>query len=139
MNLLTNFWETVYPVIEDGDRELRAKPLSWMGTMLDLPLRSAPLVSEGYSWFAYKDSRVVGFEDQAKTDKDRKTRSKLIEDGKITPEVFDKAFADTPKGLLSQGGERPRPLSRRRWRRWRSSVTSNSRTMLPPSANSRPR
>jgi type VI secretion system protein ImpA len=98
-DLLTIFWETVYPVIEDGDRELRAKPLSWMGTMLDVPLRSAPLVSDGYSWFTYKDSRVVGFEDQAKTDKDRKTRAKLIEDGKIAPEIFDKAFADTPKAF----------------------------------------
>ena len=48
--LLTTFWETVYPVIEDGDRELRAKPLSWMGSMLNVPLRSAPLVSEGYSF-----------------------------------------------------------------------------------------
>ena len=95
--LLATFWETIYPVIEDGDRELRAKPLSWMGSMLDVLVRSAPLVSEGYSWFAYKDSRVVGFEDQAKTDKDRKTRAKLIEDGKIAPETFDKAFADTPK------------------------------------------
>ncbi len=98
-DLLTNFWETVYPVIEDGDRELRAKPLSWMGSMLDVPLRATPLVSEGYSWFAYQDSRKVGFEDQAKTDKDRKTRAKLIDDGKIPPEVFDKAFADTPKAF----------------------------------------
>jgi type VI secretion system protein ImpA len=97
--LLAKFWETIYPLIEDGDRELRAKPLSWMGSMLDVPLRSAALVSEGYSWFAYQDSRKVGFEDQAKTDKDRKTRAKLIEDGKIAPEVFDKAFADTPKAF----------------------------------------
>jgi len=95
--LLTHFWETIYPVIEDGDRELRAKPLSWIGSMLDFPLRSAPLVSAGYSWFAYKDSRVVGYEDQTKTDKDRKTRSKLIDEGKIPPELFDKAFAETPK------------------------------------------
>src|SRR6202020_895706 len=54
-DLLANFWETVYPVIEDGDRELRAKPLSWMGSMLDFPLRSAPIVNAGYSWFVYKD------------------------------------------------------------------------------------
>src|SRR3984957_851237 len=97
--LLANFWEPIYPVIEAGDRELRAKPLSWMGSMLDVPLRSAPLVSEGYSWFAYKDSRVVGFEDQAKTDKDRKARAKLIDDGKIAPETFDKAFTETPKAF----------------------------------------
>jgi type VI secretion system protein ImpA len=98
-SLLTNFWDTVYPVIEDGDRELRAKPLSWIGSVLDLPLRSAPMVSAGYSWFAYKDSRVVGFEDQAKTDKDRKARAKLIEEGKIAPEAFDKAFTETPKAF----------------------------------------
>ena len=97
--LLTNFWDTVYPVIEDGDRELRAKPLSWIGSVLDLPLRSAPMVSAGYSWFAYKESRVVGFEDQAKTDKDRKARAKLIEEGKIAPEAFDKAFTETPKAF----------------------------------------
>ncbi len=42
--LLTEFWDTVYPVIEDGDRELRARPLAWIGTMLDFPLRSQPLV-----------------------------------------------------------------------------------------------
>ena len=95
--LLNAFWDTVYPVIEDGDRELRAKPLAWIGSALDFPLRSVPLVDAGYSWFAYKDSRLVGYEDQAKTDKDRKARNKLIEDGKIPPEVFDKAFAETPK------------------------------------------
>jgi len=97
--LLTKFWDTVYPVIEDGDRELRAKPLSWIGSMLDFPLRSAPLTSAGYSWFVYKDSRIVGYEDQAKTDKDRQTRSNSIEAGKIPPEVFDKAFAETPKAF----------------------------------------
>ena len=97
--LMTGFWDTVYPVIEDGDRELRAKPLSWIGTSLDFALRSAPLVDAGYSWFTYKDSRLVGYEDQTKTDKDRKARSKLIEEGKIPPEVFDKAFAETPKAF----------------------------------------
>ncbi len=100
--LLTDFWDTIYPEIEDGDRELRAKPLSWIGSALDLTLRSAPLVSAGYSWFAYKDSRLVGYEDHAKTDKDRKTRSKLIEEGKISPETFDKAFAETPKNFYLQ-------------------------------------
>jgi type VI secretion system protein ImpA len=97
--LLTNFWDTVYPVIEDGDRELRAKPLAWIGSVLDFPVRSVPLVLAGYNSFVYKDSRQLGYEDQAKTDKDRKARSKLIEEGKIPPEVFDKAFAETPKAL----------------------------------------
>ena len=97
--LLTEFWDTVYPVIEDGDRELRARPLAWIGSMLDFPIRSTPIVAAGYSYIAYKDSRVVGYEDQAKTDKDRKARNTMIEGGKIAPEVFDKAFSETPKAF----------------------------------------
>jgi type VI secretion system protein ImpA len=97
--LMTEFWDTVYPVIEDGDRELRAVPLAWIGSKLDFPLRSTPIVGAGYSWFVYKDSRVVGYEDQAKTDKDKKTRSTMLANGKIAPEVFDKAFAETPKAF----------------------------------------
>jgi type VI secretion system protein ImpA len=101
-SLMTAFWDTVYPVIEDGDRELRARPLSWVGSMLDFPLRSAPIVNAGYSWFVYKDSRTVGYEDQVKTDKDRKARSVMIGNGKIEPEVFDKAFSETPKAFYMQ-------------------------------------
>ena len=99
--LLASFWDTVYPVIEDGDRELRAKPLSWIGSMLDFPLRSRPLAGPGYSWFVYKDSRLVGYEDQVQTDKERDTRSAAIQAGKIPPELFDKAFAETPKAFYS--------------------------------------
>jgi len=97
--LMIEFWDTVYPVIEDGDRELRAVPLAWIGSKLDFPLRSTPICGAGYSWFIYKDSRVVGYEDQAKTDKDKKNRSTMLANGKIAPEVFDKAFAETPKAF----------------------------------------
>jgi type VI secretion system protein ImpA len=99
LNLMTTFWDTVYPVIEDGDRELRAVPISWIAEKLDYPLRSTPIVTGGYSWFTWKESRIVGYEDQAKTDKDKKTRSTMISEGKIAPEIFDKSFADTPKAF----------------------------------------
>jgi type VI secretion system protein ImpA len=101
-NLLTQFWDTVYPVIEDGDRELRARPLTWLGSMLDMPLRNVPITAAGYSLITYKDSRIVGFEDQVKTDKERAARAKVIAAGKIAPEVFDKSFADTPKAFYLQ-------------------------------------
>src|SRR5437879_1304992 len=32
--LLETFWENLYPQIEDGDLELRASPLEWIGTRL---------------------------------------------------------------------------------------------------------
>lgn len=102
LDLMTTFWDTVYPIIEDGDRELRARPLSWVGSMLDFPLRSAPIVGAGYSWFIWKDSRTVGYEDQVKTDKDKAARATMLKNGKIPPEVFDKAFSETPKAFYLQ-------------------------------------
>jgi len=100
--MMLEFWDTVYPIIEEDDRELRARPLNWLGSKLDLPLRSAPICNAGYSLIVYKDSRLVGFEDQIKNDKDRKARAALIAGGKIAPEVFDKAFAETPKAFYLQ-------------------------------------
>ena len=103
--LLTDFWDTVYPVIDPEDpetREDRATPLAWINTQLDLPVRSAPINNAGHSTINYRDSRLVGYEDQPKTDKDRKTRSTMIENGKMPPEVFDKAFTETPKAFYAQ-------------------------------------
>ena len=103
--LLTEFWDTIYPVIDPEDpetREDRATPLAWINTQLDLPLRSTPINNAGHSYINYKDSRLVGYEDQAKTDKDKKTRATLIANGKMTPDVFDKAFNETPKAFYAQ-------------------------------------
>lgn len=100
--LMTEFWESVYPVIEDGDREMRARPLTWLGSMIDFQVRATPITNAGYSHLTYKESRLVGFEDQAKTDQAKKSRNKMIAEGKVAPEIFDKAFAETPKAFYLQ-------------------------------------
>jgi len=100
--LLTEFWDSIYPIIEDGDRELRARPLAWINITLGHPIRCAPIVSAGYSEIAYKESRLVGYEDQVKTDKDRKARNEMIQRGKLAPDLFDKAFTETPKSFYLQ-------------------------------------
>jgi len=103
--LATEFWDTVYPAIDPEDpetREDRATPLGWLNTQLDLPIRSAPINNAGHSFINYKDSRVVGYEDQPKTDKDKKARATMIANGKLAPEIFDKAFNETPKAFYLQ-------------------------------------
>src|SRR5579863_208609 len=100
--LVDKFWDTLYPPLEDGDPELRAAPLDWLGSALEIPLKNTPLVSAGYDWLKLKESRVVGYEDQAKSDKDKKARAKLLAEGKLAPEAFDKAFVETPKGFYLQ-------------------------------------
>jgi type VI secretion system protein ImpA len=100
--LVDKFWDTLYPPIEDGDSELRAAPLDWMGSALEIPLKNTRLVSAGYDWFKLKESKAVGYEDQAKSDKDKKARAKLLAEGKLAPEAFDKAFVETPKAFYLQ-------------------------------------
>jgi len=97
--LVKNFWDTLYPPFED---ELRSAPLNWLGSNLEIPLKSIPLVQGPYNWFHYKESRAVGYEEQAKTEKEKKTRAKLIAESKLAPEVFDKTFAETPKAFYER-------------------------------------
>jgi len=103
IGLIRDFWDTLYPPIEDGDLELRAAPLDFLATALEMPLKTRPLTKAGYDWLKYKESRAVGYEDQVKTENEREVRQKKIdEDKKLAPEIFDKSFAETPKAFYAQ-------------------------------------
>jgi type VI secretion system protein ImpA len=97
-SLLDDFWDGLHPPIEDGDPELRAAPLAWVGYSLATVVRSVPLSRAGHDFFKYKESRAVGFEADAQGDqKLLQTRQAAIADGKLTGEEFDKGFEATPK------------------------------------------
>ena len=99
-DLQDQFWDTLYPEISDGDLEMRAAPLEWLGAKLEDPLRMLPITTTGLGWVKYKESRAVGYETDATSDEKRKLRAKLIEEGKATAEDYDLAMADTPKQFL---------------------------------------
>src|SRR5579863_893747 len=102
VGLIQNFWDTLYPPIEDDDLELRSGPLDFLGSSMEFPLKSRPLAKAGYDWFKYKESRAVGYDDPSKSDKERTDREQKIADGKLSAEVFDKSFAETPKAFYLQ-------------------------------------
>jgi type VI secretion system protein ImpA len=90
--LLEHFWDTVYPELEDGDVQLRAAPLTWVGEYreLEMAVRNIPLTKDGFSWFKYKESRTVGYEaDLGESDSKRQARMEAINEGKLTAEEFD--------------------------------------------------
>lgn len=94
--LLENFWDTLYPEIEDGDLELRAAPLEWFGGYLDAGIRKAPFTRSGLGYFKYKESRTVGYEEQAnESDSKRAARDTAVAEGKLTAEEFDSAVNAT--------------------------------------------
>src|SRR5438445_278411 len=102
-DLLTRFWEHLYPELEDGDAGLRAAPLEWVGRYLQPTIRSVPLNKSRHDFFKYRESRTVGYEADAKGDKKKlAARQALIDEGKLAPEEFDKAFEATPKAWYKQ-------------------------------------
>ena len=90
--LLDNYWDTVYPPIdEDGDLELRATPLRWVGSQLDAAVRSMPLTQAGHNWYQYRESKTLPTEAEAQSDNAKQQkRNEATADGAITPEEFEK-------------------------------------------------
>lgn len=97
-DLQEQFWDTLYPEIEDGDAGMRAVPIEWASNRIAAILREAPITKEGLSFYQYRESRAIGYEeDAASNDAKREAREQAINDGKVTAEDFDKSFAATPK------------------------------------------
>ncbi|MBZ5604875.1 MAG: type VI secretion system protein TssA [Acidobacteriia bacterium] len=96
--LLENFWDTVFPQIDDdGDLELRATPLSWVATQLDAAVRSVPLTRAGHNWYQYKETRGIPTEEEARMDPNKQQRrEQALADGTLPPEEFEKGFETTP-------------------------------------------
>ncbi len=92
--LVENFWETLYPPVEDGDLDYRVAPLDWIGSYLVEATKWAPLTKAGYGLLKYRESRAVGYEDD---ESKAKNRQSAIDDGKLTAEAFDKAVQETSK------------------------------------------
>ncbi len=104
--LLENYWETLYPELEDGDAELRATPLEWIGSRLDDPLRKVQLTRSGHNWLKYRESRSVPSEADAEGNESKtQARADAVAEGKLTPEEFNQASDETPRASYEQWQE----------------------------------
>lgn len=99
-DLCTEFWDTLYPEIEDGDLEMRAAPLDWLGSKLEDPIRRAPLTSSGLSWISFQESRTVGYDSADDSYEKQERRRQLISEGKPSAEDYDQAVEDTPLAFV---------------------------------------
>jgi type VI secretion system protein ImpA len=80
--LLTRYWDSgLYPLMTDGDLEMRSGPLEWLNDRLadviyEIPLTRRNQPGDNYSYVYYQESRRAG--------------------GKITKEQFETAVDQTP-------------------------------------------
>ncbi len=117
-SLLEQFWDTLYPEIEEDDLELRSAPLDWLGNKLEQPLVLLPITASGLSFAVYKQSRLIGYEHDAVTDEKQTFRQQAIKEGKPTAEEFDEAvnassrtFYEALQTALTSGLERLQVLT----------------------------
>lgn len=94
--LLEQFWDTLYPEIEDDDLEPRIVLLGWVGERLVDAVRFTPITAGGFGLHHYLESRRVGSEeDAAQSEAKQQARQAAITEGKPTVEDFDKDSAST--------------------------------------------
>jgi type VI secretion system protein ImpA len=99
--LIENFWDDLHPELEDGDAEMRAAPLEWLGRYLEASVRLVPLTRGGLTALDYRESRAVGYEEDAKGDYDTHDAYKAaVAAGKVSADAFDQDFNATPKEWL---------------------------------------
>jgi type VI secretion system protein ImpA len=101
--LLENFWDTLYPEVEDGDLEMRAGPIEWVGAHLDLQVRKVPLTKNKLDWLKFQESRRIGYEADAQGNEAKMTaRQTAIAEKKCTAEEFDEAVRNTGETYYRQ-------------------------------------
>ena len=91
--LIGQFWDCLYPEIDDSDLEPRAAPLEWMNQRLPEAVRFVPIArssrGDQYGWWYWQESRNV--DNLARTSVE--ARDAALAEGKVSGEEFDKAVA----------------------------------------------
>src|SRR5882762_8165042 len=101
--LIESFWSTVYPEVEEGDLQMRAGPIEWVGALLENQVHKVPLTKNKLDWFKFQESRRVGYEVDAKgNDAKMAVRQAAIEEKKCTAEEFDEAVRNTGESFFRQ-------------------------------------
>ncbi|MCL4797802.1 MAG: type VI secretion system protein TssA [Bryobacteraceae bacterium] len=102
-DLLDQFWDHLYPELEDDDSEMRSVPLAYVVNKVDIALRKTPLTAQGVDWYEYKDSLTLPTEEDASRDTAKsRLRSEAESGGKVLPEEVDSALKQTPSEFFDE-------------------------------------
>jgi type VI secretion system protein ImpA len=98
--VLDRYWDGCYPAWDEDDPELRAGPLDWVGSKLDVPVRQTAVAPGGVSLLDFQTSRSIPSEGEAEGNREKRTaREEALADGKRSPEDVDGAIAGAPKAF----------------------------------------
>ncbi|MFF5864576.1 type VI secretion system protein TssA [Pseudomonas sp. NPDC012596] len=96
--LLEDFWDTLYPALDEGVEE-RAARIAWLTTTLTQVVRTLPITQgQHYSLHKYEESRQV--ENLAR--QNPSAMHQALEEGKINAELFQRSVVLTDTEHLQQ-------------------------------------
>lgn len=99
IGLLEEFWDDLYPEVEDDDLEERSSRLEWLNSTLSGVARVLPLVEhQAYGLAEYEESRQV--ENKARNEPE--TMEQALAEGKINDEIFQRAVVLTSTEFFQQ-------------------------------------
>ena len=96
--LLEDFWDTVFPELEDDDPTLRAGPLDFVGMKLVETLRAAPCTLGNHGFRQYETALLLGTEQEVSNEDSRRAaRDAHAEKGEPVIEQILASVDATPK------------------------------------------
>ena len=98
-SLIETFWDSMYPELDEGDSEMRAAPLDWLGAhYLEVPIKRVPLTKSGLNFLDYHKAKKVGREaDSQESYEKGEAFQAAVAAGELTLDDWDKAFNATSK------------------------------------------
>lgn len=98
--LQENFWETLFPEIDEGDMEGRANAVEWMDAQVAFATKGAKITGgDGYSYFDYEDSKRFDIPENLDTldssdqQKFRELQTQAEKENRVTADRWRKAKA----------------------------------------------
>ena len=105
--LQENFWETLYPEIDDGDQESRANAIAWVDTQVSETIKSAPYTGvAGYSYTDWQDSQRFDFPEGSDTGNNdeaqriRKLKEQAETERRVTGDLWRKEIGQTRRAAV---------------------------------------
>lgn len=105
--LQENFWETLFPEIDEGDMENRANAISWVDTYVGLAAKGVAITGgDGYSYLDWEDSKIFEFpeslDNMESAEKQRITRLKeqAEKQRRVTGDMWRRERAQTRRAAM---------------------------------------
>jgi len=72
--LVEKFWDGLWPELDEGEAEIRAAPIDWVGQYLAIPIKQVPLTKSGFDLLRYQDTKALGYKPEVEYGPDWKKK-----------------------------------------------------------------